>query len=133
MFSDCNATRSDTVCSNNPGIVHFDVVKAKSLKAVDDDLKQFYQAEVLVPSVVPPHLLIFPMPKTHADKMGTATEHLESSVSHPPPGDTETSYHATQRGEGEASIAEQEAENKSLQRRRGRKPALSPQPHARPA
>ena len=37
-FSDWNATRADAVCSNNPGIVHFDVVKARGQYAVPEDL-----------------------------------------------------------------------------------------------
>ena len=41
MFSDCNATRTDAVCSNNPGIVHFDVVRAVSQNAVAPGTQDF--------------------------------------------------------------------------------------------
>jgi hypothetical protein len=56
MFSDCNAVRQDAVRSNSPKIVHFNVVKAKDQFAVPPEMKCFYQAEVLVPSPVPPTL-----------------------------------------------------------------------------
>ena len=72
LFSDCNATRSDAVCSNNPKIVHFDVVKAKSQFDVDPELKRFYQAEVLVLSPIPPHLIVFPEPRSEPEEKGAS-------------------------------------------------------------
>jgi ssDNA thymidine ADP-ribosyltransferase, DarT len=60
LFSDCNATKNGSVQSASPSIVHFDVVKEKSHFAVDPLLRHFYQAEVLVPSPIPPHLIVFP-------------------------------------------------------------------------
>ena len=60
MFSDCNATRHDAIISDRPSVVRFDVVKAKSCFAVPELLRHFYQAEVLVPSPLPPHLITFP-------------------------------------------------------------------------
>ena len=59
-FSDCNATRVDARHSSSPNIVHFDVVRAKRQGDVAKTLKRFYQAEVLVPSPIPPHLTVFP-------------------------------------------------------------------------
>ena len=41
-------------------MVHFDVVKARSQFAVEPELAHFFQAEVLVPSPLPPHLIVFP-------------------------------------------------------------------------
>jgi len=38
----------------------FDIVKAKKVLHVPDTLQRFYQAEVLVPSPLPPHLIVFP-------------------------------------------------------------------------
>ena len=64
MFSDCNATRRDATVSDRPDMVRFDVVKAKSCFEVPELLRHFYQAEVLVPSPLPPHLIIFPTQKT---------------------------------------------------------------------
>ena len=60
MFSDCNATRNEAVKSVNPDIVRFDIVKAKNQFQVSASLRHFYQAEVLVPSPIPPHLIVFP-------------------------------------------------------------------------
>src|SRR6478672_415588 len=59
-FFDSNATRSDARQSTNPSIVRFDVVRAKSQGDVEKSLQRFYQAEVLVPSPIPPHLIVFP-------------------------------------------------------------------------
>jgi hypothetical protein len=59
-FSDCNATRLDAIHSTNPSIVRFDVVKKKSHFDVAKDLQKFYQAEILIPSPIPPHLIDFP-------------------------------------------------------------------------
>ncbi len=59
-FFDSNATRADARQSINPSIVRFDVVRAKKQGDVDPSLQRFYQAEVLVPSPIPPHLIVFP-------------------------------------------------------------------------
>ena len=53
-FSDCNATRLDA------RVVRFDVVKKKNQFEGASTLQKFYQAEVLVPSPMPPHLIDFP-------------------------------------------------------------------------
>ena len=60
LFFDCNATRRDAVQSSSPSAVRFDVVKAANQFAVTAELRRFYQAEVLVPSPVPAHLIVFP-------------------------------------------------------------------------
>ena len=60
LFFDCNATRRGATRSTTPDVVRFEVVKAKNQYAVDANLKHFYQAEVLVPSPIPPHLINFP-------------------------------------------------------------------------
>ena len=60
LFFDCNATRHDAVQSTSPTVVHFDVVKAENQFAVAPEQMHFYQAEVLVPSPLPPHLIVFP-------------------------------------------------------------------------
>ena len=62
LFSDCNATRSEAVKSESPDVVRFNVVKAKNQFQVSRIQRHFYQAEVLVPSPVPPHLIVFPTP-----------------------------------------------------------------------
>jgi hypothetical protein len=59
-FTDCNATRIDARHSANPNIVRFDVVRARSMFDVAPELQRFYQAEVLVPSPLPRHLIIIP-------------------------------------------------------------------------
>jgi hypothetical protein len=63
MFSDRNATRHDVSISTNPDIVRFDVVRAENAFKVPDLLRPFYQAEVLVPSPIPQHLVMFPREK----------------------------------------------------------------------
>jgi hypothetical protein len=67
LFSDCNATRKDAVKSASPDVVHFNVVKAKDHFEVKDELRHLYQAEVLVPSPVPPHLIVFPTSRQAAE------------------------------------------------------------------
>ena len=59
-FTDCNATRVEARHSTNPSIVRFDVVKAKKVFDIAPDLRRFYQAEVLVPSPLPRHLIVIP-------------------------------------------------------------------------
>jgi hypothetical protein len=59
LFADCNATRRGAKKSSSPDVVHFDVVQAKDQFAVAPDSKHFYQAEVLVPSPIPPELILF--------------------------------------------------------------------------
>ena len=60
LFSDCNATRLGASIKEDPSFVRFDVVKAKTQFDVAEPLRQFYQAEALVPSPIPPDLIIFP-------------------------------------------------------------------------
>src|SRR6185312_6974656 len=60
LFSDCNALRKGAVISNRPEHINFDIVKMKNMFDVPTDLRHFYQAEVLIPSPLPPHLIIFP-------------------------------------------------------------------------
>ena len=59
MFSNCNATRHDALLSNRPDGIRFDLVKAKNCFEVPQLLRHYYQAEILVPSPLPPpsHLL----------------------------------------------------------------------------
>jgi hypothetical protein len=61
LFSDCNATRKGCIVSTSPSVVRFDIVK-KPYFEVDESLKHFYQAEVLVPSPLEPHLITIPSP-----------------------------------------------------------------------
>ena len=60
LFFDCHATKRDSVQSSSPNVVRFDNVKAANKFGVAVDLRRFYQAEVLVPSPVPAHLIVFP-------------------------------------------------------------------------
>jgi hypothetical protein len=60
LFSDCNATRTDSIRSSSPKIVRFDVIQKQDQFEVAPELKKFFQAEVLVPSPIPPHLIAFP-------------------------------------------------------------------------
>src|SRR5689334_22996662 len=68
MFSNCNATRKDAILSDRPEVVRFDIVKAKSSFEVPELLRQ---AEILIPSPLPPHLISFPTQKvSRAPKVG---------------------------------------------------------------
>ena len=70
MFSNCNATRKDAILSDRPEVVRFDIVKAKSSFEVPE-LRHNYQAEILIPSPLPPHLISFPTQKvSRAPKVG---------------------------------------------------------------
>jgi hypothetical protein len=60
LFADCNATRKGAIISESPNVVRFDVVKKPNHFAVPELLRHFYQAEVLVPSPIPPHLISIP-------------------------------------------------------------------------
>ena len=60
LFSDCNAVRRGAIISQRLDHIHFDIVKAGSAFAIPPALRHFYQAEVLIPSPLPPHLIIFP-------------------------------------------------------------------------
>jgi len=60
LFSSCNATRHDAIISDRANVVRFDVVRAKSCFNVPELLRHHYQAEILVPSPLPPHLITFP-------------------------------------------------------------------------
>ena len=60
MFSDMNTTHHEAKVGESPEIIRFDVTKAKSQFDVNSSLRKFYQAEVLVPSPIPPHLITFP-------------------------------------------------------------------------
>ena len=68
MFADCNAARRDVTISESPEVVRFDIVKAENAFAVPELLRHFYQAEVLVPSPLPPHLITLPNTKTATRK-----------------------------------------------------------------
>jgi hypothetical protein len=60
LFSDCNATRHDAIQSCSPDVVRFNIVKAPNQFGVKAELQRFFQAEVLVPSPVPPNMIVFP-------------------------------------------------------------------------
>jgi len=92
LFSDCNATRKDAVTSPNPNVVRFDLVKARNQFAVPVEVRHFYQAELLVPSPVPPELIPFPtvnrngkqvdrsVPAMKPMEASNATKKVESDV-----------------------------------------------------
>ena len=63
FFSDCNANKGEALVAKTPDVVRFDVVKTGSYFAVPELLRKHFLAEVLVPSPIPPHLIIFPKHK----------------------------------------------------------------------
>jgi len=60
LFADRNAVRRGALISKSPENIRFDIVRAESAFAIPLQLRHFYQAEVLIPSPLPPHLIIFP-------------------------------------------------------------------------
>jgi hypothetical protein len=78
LFFDCNATRHDAVQSSSPNVVRFDVVNAANQFRVPEDLRRFYQAEVLVPSPVPADLIVFPADDA---KLSAGKKELKPKVS----------------------------------------------------
>jgi len=93
LYCDCNATRKEAVKSESPIVVHFDVVRAISQFEVPLKERRFYQAEVLVPSPIPPEFIIFPVktqcvkPPPGALEMGKilSPDVVESALSSGPP------------------------------------------------
>ena len=71
--------RHDAVQSTSPSVVHFNVVKAESHFAVAPEQGHFYQAEVLVPSPLPPHLIVFPEDQKATKRTGPATSKISTS------------------------------------------------------
>jgi hypothetical protein len=63
LFCDVNATKRGASLADRPNHVRFDVVKAQSVFAVPTAVRDFYQAEVLIPSPLPPELITFPKKK----------------------------------------------------------------------
>src|SRR6478672_9793977 len=86
-FFDSNATRGDARQSTNPSIVRFDVVRAKSQGDVEKSLQRFYQAEVLVPSPIPPHLIVFPKKSLKLTRKSEQVKRGVSQDGHPLPMD----------------------------------------------
>ena len=78
LFFECNATRHDAVQSSSPNVVRFDIVKAANQFRVSEDLRRFYQAEVLVPSPVPADLIVFPADDA---KLSAGKKELKPKVS----------------------------------------------------
>ena len=60
MFSDCNANRKEASISDNPEIIRYEIVKHNSHFTVAAPLRRFYQAEVLIPAMIPPEMITFP-------------------------------------------------------------------------
>ena len=50
LFCEINAAARSATPSKSANVIRFDVLKASSLRALDQSLRPFYQGEVLVPS-----------------------------------------------------------------------------------
>jgi len=61
LYSDTNAALFRAVVSGDPSVIHFDAVSFPSLFEVPVGLRPFFQAEVLVPSLVVPSFIHFPL------------------------------------------------------------------------
>jgi hypothetical protein len=60
LFCEKNAAGKNAWPSPDPRVVNFDVVKAKCYFDIPKKHQYLYQAEILVPSWIPPHLIRFP-------------------------------------------------------------------------
>ena len=56
FFCGVNAAKA----SESPRVIRFDVVTAYSQREVDQNLRPFFQGEVLIPDWIPPHLIKIP-------------------------------------------------------------------------
>ena len=61
LFSDINAASTRAVVSGDPSVIRFDVVLCSSIFDVPLGLRPFFQAEVLVPSLVASSFIHFPL------------------------------------------------------------------------
>ena len=61
LYSDINAASSRAIVSGDPSVIRFDVVSCSSLFEVPFGLRPFFQAEDLVPSLVAPSFIHFPL------------------------------------------------------------------------
>jgi hypothetical protein len=60
LFCEKNAASSDALPSSDPRVVNFDVVKSRNYFSIPSNKKHLFQAEVLVPTVILPHLIKVP-------------------------------------------------------------------------
>ena len=60
LFCDVNAASNDAQTSADPNVIRFDIVKTTDHFSIAENLKKFYQGEVLVPMCIPPHLIHIP-------------------------------------------------------------------------
>jgi hypothetical protein len=66
--------------SPNPAVVRLNIVKARNQFAVAVKERHFYQAEVLVPSPVPPELIIFPASVDEKKKVESSMPSMKPTV-----------------------------------------------------
>ena len=60
LFCGINAASKAAKASESPRVIRFDVVTAYSQRVVDQNLRPFFQGEVLIPEWIPPHLIKIP-------------------------------------------------------------------------
>ena len=77
LFTDCNATRRDAQIGKDPNIVRFDITQAKSVFAVPEMLRHFYQAEVFSAS---PSFNYFPKSRVTSRKATERTRTARKKV-----------------------------------------------------
>ena len=87
LFSDVNANSRDVKISKTPDDVRFEVVKAENSFRVPELLRKYYQAEVLIPGVVPPHLIAVMKAKRNqrAAERGAVKHEVKESPKEVPP------------------------------------------------
>lgn len=90
LFCPQNAASSGVDSSPDPSVVRFDIIRARGHFGVSREEKKLYQAEVLVPSCVPPHLIEFPNADVRhvllESKISTQTDvKVPSSLAKPAP------------------------------------------------
>jgi hypothetical protein len=78
VFFFVNAASTAAKVSDDPSVIHFEAVKASSLRELAVNEQRFFQGEVLVPDWIPPHLIKIP-------KVDAFTKPLELRGSLPDP------------------------------------------------
>jgi hypothetical protein len=78
LFCEINAASTAAKVSEDPSVIHFEAVKASSLRELAASEQRFFQGEVLVPDWIPPHLIKIP-------KVDAFTKPLELRGSLPEP------------------------------------------------
>ena len=60
LFCAINAASTAAKASDDPTVIHFETVRARSQRSLRESERRYFQGEVLVPAWIPPHLIKIP-------------------------------------------------------------------------